>query len=213
MFITLEGIEGSGKTTQIDSMAASLTRWGYDPLITREPGGTAIGRQIRRILLDPGNTALDGTAEMLLYTADRRQHIQEVIAPALADGRVVICDRYFDATLVYQGGARGVDMTLLRDLHRMVNAGLMPDITFLLDLEPETGLSRAWGQVADGSRSDCETRFEKEALHFHQQVRRCYRDMASREPQRFECIDAAASPEAVSEQITAALARRLGVNR
>jgi dTMP kinase len=212
MLITLEGIEGSGKTTQIDHMAACLAGWGYATVVTREPGGTTIGRQIRRVLLDPGNAGLDGAAEMLLYTADRRQHIQEVIAPALAGGKIVICDRYFDATYVYQGVARGVDMSLLRQLHGMVNGDLMPDITFLLDLDPEVGLARAWGQVREGGRSNRETRFEKEALAFHRKVRDGYLDLAHSEPSRFVIIDATGPPETVRQQIAKTLEKHFATH-
>ncbi|MBC2712384.1 MAG: dTMP kinase [Desulfosarcina sp.] len=144
MFITLEGIEGSGKTTQIQAIAQWLTAAGCDCLITREPGGTPIGGQIRSVLLHPDNRDLAPTAELLLYVADRVQHLETVVCPALAADKVVVCDRYFDATLVYQGYARGLDSDMIRQLHQLACKGLTPDLTLLMDLEPEAGLARAW---------------------------------------------------------------------
>ncbi|MDX2439879.1 MAG: dTMP kinase, partial [Desulfobacterales bacterium] len=157
MFITLEGIEGSGKTTQINNIDRFLEKKGHDCVITREPGGTKIGRKIRSILLDPENKGMEPMAELLLYFSDRVQHVETVINSALSEGKTVICDRYFDATLVYQGYARGLDMKLITRLHELVLEGLKPDITFLLDLSPEIGLSRAWKQIDNGSRTGDET--------------------------------------------------------
>jgi dTMP kinase len=190
MFITLEGIEGSGKTTQINNIDRFLEKKGHDCVITREPGGTEIGRKIRSILLDPENKGMEPMAELLLYFSDRVQHVKELINPALSEGKTVICDRYFDATLVYQGYARGLDMKLITRLHELVLKGLKPDITFLLDLSPEIGLSRAWEQIDNGSRTGDETRFEKEALAFHEKIRTGYLELARLEPQRFRVIDA-----------------------
>ena len=190
MFLTLEGIEGSGKTTQINNICRFLENTGHNCVITREPGGTEIGRKIRSILLDPENKGLEPMAELLLYFSDRVQHVQELINPALSEGKTVICDRYFDATLVYQGYARGLDMNLITRLHELVLEGLKPDITFLLDLSPEIGLSRAWEQIDNGSRTGDETRFEKEALSFHEKIRAGYLELARLEPQRFRVIDA-----------------------
>lgn len=189
MFITFEGIEGSGKTSHIRKIAAMLGEKGYDCLLTREPGATDIGRQIRAILLNPDNRGLDPTAELLLYMADRAHHVATVIRPALAKGRPVICDRYVDATIAYQGYARGLDIGLLRQLHALVLNDLKPDMTILLDLPVEKGLERAWRQIDGGQRPDDETRFEREALAFHERVRRGYLDMARREPGRFRIID------------------------
>lgn len=205
MFITLEGIEGSGKTTQIQIIADWLRMAGCDCLTTREPGGTPIGGQIRSVLLHPQNSNLAPTAELLLYMADRVQHLETVVRPALAAGRVVVCDRYFDATLVYQGYARGLDREMIRQLHRLVCSGLTPDLTLLLDLDPEAGLARAWQRIdADAAHAE-ESRFEKERLAFHQRVRAGYLDLARREPRRFVIIDAAVDEQAVREQIEAAL--------
>jgi dTMP kinase len=205
MFITLEGIEGSGKTTQIQTLVRALTAAGLDCLTTREPGGTPIGSQIRSVLLNPDNGALAPTAEMLLYMADRVQHLETVVRPALSAGKVVVCDRYFDATLVYQGYARGLDRDMINRLHRLACNGMMPDFTLLLDLPPEIGLDRAWSRIHADDAHARESRFETEALAFHQRVRDGYLDLARREPQRFAVIDAALDAAAVGEQITAVL--------
>jgi dTMP kinase len=190
MFISLEGIEGAGKTTQLKNIVAYLQGRGYECVTTREPGGTDIGARIRGILLDPANQDLDAVAELLLYVADRVQHLRTFIRPHLTAGRVVLCDRYFDATLVYQGYARGVDKTLIRRLHQLVCDNLQPDITLLFDLDPSVGLGRAWDQIQNGARTQLETRFEQEKLAFHQKVREGYLDLARMEPGRFRVIDA-----------------------
>ena len=202
MFITFEGIEGSGKSTQILHAYHYLNELGLKCVMTREPGGTRIGRKIRSILLDPESTAMNPAAELLLYTADRIQHIQEIILPAIEDGCIVICDRYFDATLAYQGVARGLDMTLILDLHKLICRNLKPDLTFLLDLTPDTGLLRAWNQLKSGSRMDTESRFEKENLAFHERVRAGYLEIAEKEPERFRLIDASQSQDQVQDRIT-----------
>jgi dTMP kinase len=190
MFITFEGIEGSGKTTQIQYLVDYYSSMARPCVITREPGGTAIGNKIRSILLDPDSKGMDPTAELLLYMADRAQHIEGLIKPALADGKIVVCDRYFDATVVYQGGARGLGADFIKKLHAIILANLKPDVTILLDLPPETGLKRAWKQLNNGQRSDEESRFEEEKLEFHQQVRAGYLELAGQEPERFHIIDA-----------------------
>ncbi len=198
MFISLEGIEGAGKTSQLKNIIAYLKGRGYECVTTREPGGTDIGTRIRGILLDPANKDLDTVAELLLYVADRVQHLRTFIKPHLAAGRVVLCDRYFDATLAYQGYARGVDKTLIRRLHQLVCDNLQPDCTLLFDLDPSVGLGRAWGQIRNGARTRLETRFEQEKLAFHQKVREGYLDLARMEPERFRVIDAGQDPRAVS---------------
>ncbi|MDX2454795.1 dTMP kinase [Desulfosarcina sp.] len=205
MFITLEGIEGSGKTTQIQTMAQWLTAAGHSCLTTREPGGTPIGGQIRSVLLHPDNSDLAPTAELLLYVADRVQHLETVVRPALAAGKVVVCDRYFDATLVYQGYARGLNRDMIRQLHQLACKGLTPDLTLLLDLDPQAGLARAWRRIDSDTAHVMESRFEKEKLLFHQRVRAGYLDLACREPQRFTIIDAAADERAVRAQIESTL--------
>ena len=191
MFITLEGIEGSGKTTQICRLVKFFEARGIECIATRQPGGTLIGENIRSILLDPANSALEPLAELLLYMADRAQHINELIRPALKKGKTVICDRYFDATLVYQGFARGLSIELIGQLHQLLFDDLKPDVTLLLDLPPQVGLERAWQQLNNGQRSGDESRFEAEAVAFHEKVRAGYLELARLEPERFRIIDAA----------------------
>ena len=206
MFITLEGIEGSGKTTQIDRLAEFFKERGMACVTTRQPGGTVIGENIRSILLNPQNQALEPMAELLLYLADRAQHINEIIKPALAEGKVVLCDRYFDATVVYQGFARGLRVELLLELHRILFENLKPDVTLLLDLSPQQGLERAWQQLSNGQRAGHESRFENESLAFHEKVRAGYLELAKLEPQRFRIIDAGRSADHVFAQISKTLA-------
>ncbi|RPJ13002.1 MAG: dTMP kinase [Desulfobacteraceae bacterium] len=201
MFITFEGIEGSGKTTQISHVAEFLKRKGKECIVTREPGGTVTGRKIRAILLDPETVGIDPSAELLLYMADRAEHLAKVVKPALSEGKTVLCDRYFDATVAYQGYARGLDIDCLKKMHKMILNDLKPDITFLLDLSPEAGLSRAWRQIKEGERAGIETRFEKEALAFHEKVRNGYLELASEEPKRFVLIDAMKDEDQVRHDI------------
>ena len=200
MFITFEGTEGTGKSTQIVQLANHLTAHGRDVTLTREPGGTPIGDQVRRVLLDPANAALDPKAELLLYAAARAQHLAELINPALAAGRIVLCDRFSDATLAYQGYGRGLDPDLINALDRIVTSGMRPDLTILLDIETARGLERARGR---NRRSGLETeaRFENEQLPFHQRVRQGYLELAKREPGRFRIVDASPSPEEIRDRI------------
>lgn len=209
MFISLEGIEGSGKTTQIAHIAAFLQKSGIDYIITKEPGGTRVGEKIRSILLDPDHTDMDPMAELLLYVADRVQHVHKVIVPAMASGKIVICDRFCDSTTVYQGASRGLDMDLIQRIHHLLLGGLFPDLTFILDLDPTDGLKRAWCQIRDGSRPAQETRFEKERLEFHEKVRQGYLELARRDPARFVVVDAAADAGTVRETILGHLENRL----
>ena len=201
MFITLEGIEGSGKTTQIKHLSEFLQSKGHDCVITREPGGTKTGEKIRAILLDPESKDMDSLTELLLYMADRSQHIKKVVCPSLFSGKTVLCDRYYDATVVYQGFARGLDTGLINKLHELVFEDLKPDITILLDLPSETGLMRAWKQIENGSRTSLETRFEKETLSFHKKVRAGYLELARKEPLRFRIIDASNDENQVKNDI------------
>jgi len=211
MFISLEGIEGSGKSTQIKRAGNFLDKRGIDRCLTREPGGTDIGRRIRSILLDPRNVNLDPLAELLLYMADRAQHLSQVVKPALAEKRIVLCDRYFDATVAYQGVARELDMDMIFLLHRQAFHDLKPDLTFLLDLEPAEGLERAWQQIDGGGRETTETRFEKEKIVFHEKVREGYLSLARQEPERFRIIDAARDEAGVWKQIRGVMCEVLEV--
>ena len=201
MFISFEGIEGSGKTTQAKHTVRFLQDKGHDCVITREPGGTRIGEKIRAILLDPLSKDMDPLTELLLYTADRAQHIKEYILPLLSDGKIVLCDRYYDATMAYQGFARGLDIGLIEKMHRLLFENLKPDITLLLDLSPEIGLERAWKQINNGNRVSQETRFEEERLSFHKRVRAGYLELSRLEPERFRVIDASKKEDEVREEI------------
>ena len=205
MFISFEGIEGSGKTTQIQGVCDHLRQKGHDVIVTREPGGSNIGRQIRSILLDSKNKGLNPLSELLLYMADRAQHLDEIVKPGLSSGKIILCDRYYDATIAYQGYARGLDIDLITQLHGIAFAGYKPDLTFLLDLSPETGLRRAWRQIENGQRTGTETRFEEEALSFHGRVREGYLALARLEPQRFKIIDASGTQKHVKKEILAIL--------
>ena len=199
-FITFEGIEGSGKSTQISRLLQYLMNSGRPATLTREPGGTPIGDQIRKILLDPANKLLDPTAELLLYAASRAQHLCEVIHPALYAGKVVLCDRFSDATLAYQGYGRGLSIATIRELDRIVTAGLRPRLTILLDIDAVTGVGRARGRNANQGLQG-EARFENEELAFHNRVRDGYLDLAKQEPVRIRIIDAARTPDEIQEEI------------
>lgn len=199
-FITFEGIEGSGKSTQIVLLANHLTAQGRQVTLTREPGGTAVGDQVRRILLDPANTALAPRAELLLYAAGRAQHLAELIEPDLRAGKIVLCDRFSDATLAYQGYGRGLDPAMIRSLDRIVTNGLRPDATMLLDIDAAAGLARARGRNKRGGL-EAEARFENEELAFHQRVREGYLRLANEEPLRFHVVDASRGPETIQTEL------------
>jgi dTMP kinase len=201
MFISFEGIEGSGKTTQIQHAVEFFKGKGVACTATREPGGTEIGRKIREILLDPSQGKMDPMTELLLYTADRAQHLKEIVIPDLKNNRVVLCDRYFDATIVYQGYARGIDIQIIKGLHELLCDNFKPDRTILLDLTPKIGLSRAWKQLDEGSRTENESRFELEKLSFHEKVRNGYLALSRQEPNRFCVIDAGREETVVKEAI------------
>jgi dTMP kinase len=209
MFITLEGIEGSGKSTQLAAVVDFIEARGLACAATREPGGTPVGGKIRSILLDPENRGLDPGAELLLYVADRVQHLRTVILPMLAAGRVVVCDRFFDATLVYQGYARGLSKQMILALHRLVCDNMQPDATLLFDLDPQVGLQRAWGRIHSQAHTDRESRFEQEKIDFHQRVREGYLTLARQEPQRFHVIDAERSRAQVTGAVESILERLL----
>ena len=200
MFITFEGIEGCGKTTQIKRLVKELSGYGISLITTLEPGGTRIGKKIRRILLDAQNTHLTPLAELIHYVADRAQHVEEVIKPALDLGKWVICDRFFDATVVYQGVARKQDMKLIRILNERVTAGIRPNITFLLNCPVDVGLGRAINRDKALSQKG-QDRFEKEKLDFHREVRRGYLELARKDHKRFVIIDATQAKAEVEQEI------------
>lgn len=205
MFISFEGIEGSGKSTAQRLLAEHLQGLGYDPLLTREPGGCALGRSLRPILLDARTRGLSSRAELYLFLADRAQHVAEVIRPALEAGQTVLCDRYADSTLAYQGYGRGLDPEHLRRINDMATGGLMPDLTLLLDLPVHCGLERAGLRNREEDTVLSEGRFDAESLEFHERVRQGYRSLAAEEPERFAIIDAAQPPEDVVLQCLSAV--------
>ncbi len=209
MFITLEGMEGSGKSTQIGMLIPVLEENEYKCLATREPGATTIGKKIREILLDSNNNTIVPLTELLLYEADRAQHVYEVIAPALKAGRIVISDRFFDATIVYQGYARGFDLEFIEAIHNKVLADLRPYLTIILDLAVEEGLKRAWKRITGKTEGLQEDRFEKESLAFHEKVREGYLTLAKREPERFRIVDASKDPGSVHREILDIILARL----
>ena len=206
-FITFEGIEGSGKTTQIQMLSNHLDESGVEHVLTREPGGTQLGDQIRRVVLHPANTTITATCELLLYAAARAQHIEQVIGPSLAEDRLVLCDRFKDATLAYQGYGRGLPLELIHRLHALDGLTLIPDLTLLFDLEAATALDRA--RHRDRTKQIDETRFEQEDLPFHEKVRTGYLDLAQREPQRFVVIDAQGTTAVVHERVLDTMKRVL----
>jgi len=199
-------VEGSGKSTQLDRLAARWTALGLDVQRTREPGGTPLGERLRSALLDPGEAGMDPMAELLLYAADRAQHVREVIQPALDRGSWVLCDRYLDATLAYQGHARGLGTEVVLELHSRPPLNLRPDRTILLDLAPEVGLARARRRDAERGLGSTHGRFENETPDFHARVRAGYLALAASEPERFRVIAADGDPTVVSERVAEALA-------
>jgi dTMP kinase len=188
MFITFEGPEGSGKSTQIQRLAVFLRESGRECVVTKEPGGTPIADRIRAILLDSASAEMDSWAEVLLYSASRRQHVVEMIRPALERRELVLCDRYTDATIAYQGYGRLIDLDRLELLNAWATGGVMPDLTLLYDIDEETGLARAHRRNA--TMDVDEGRFEAEDLRFHRRVREGYLTMAQAAPSRFAIVDA-----------------------
>ncbi|MCO5143563.1 MAG: dTMP kinase [Oligoflexia bacterium] len=194
LFITFEGGEGVGKTTQIARLAKYFTNQGKKVVVTREPGGSVIANRIRSLLLDPKMKGLIPLAELFLYEASRAQHVVEVIKPALERGMVVICDRFTDSSVVYQGVARNQKAALVDHLNKIASVGLKPDMTFFLDLDARIGLARV------GSRGVMD-RLEKEALSFHQNVRKGYLSLAEKYPKRIKKIDASRGRDEIHEKI------------
>ncbi len=207
MFISFEGIEGSGKGTVLRSVCERLTERGVPFLSTREPGGSDLGAPLRALLLDARQTIVP-KAELFLYLADRAQHVAQVIRPALARGRLVLSDRYADSTIVYQGFGRGLDVQELFRLNETAVDGLWPDITFVLDVDPEVGLERARRRNTELGLSVSEGRFEAEAMEFHRTIRQGYLDWAARHPERFRIINGGLPPEAVFHDVWSILSTR-----
>lgn len=203
-FITLEGGEGSGKTTIIGRLAAYMQNRSLPYLITREPGGIDIAEKIRSIILDPFHTAMDARTEALLYAASRSQHLAERVEPALEQGLIVICDRFVDSSLVYQGYARGLGMDRVKAINDFATGGRTPDLTFYLDIEPEAGLARI---AANGEREF--NRLDRESLAFHHKVREGYRLIAEADPQRIVTVDAGRPLHVVEKELVDTLERKL----
>jgi dTMP kinase len=202
-FITFEGIEGCGKTTQIRMTGDDLRRKRIPVLVTEEPGGAALGKHIRKLLLNQGECRIDAKAELLLFAAARAQHVQEVIRPALAADRVVLCDRFSDATLAYQGFGRGLNLEFIKRLNHFSAAALAPDLTILFDLPVEVGLERAIDRIARLEGTAREDRFEREERAFHQKVRDGYLSLVKEEPGRFRVIDASRDVQAIHQEVCA----------
>ncbi len=210
MFITVEGIEGSGKSTALTLLSQEMERRGFDVLLTREPGGCGLGRAIRPIVLDARTRSLNMRAELYLFLADRAQHVAEVIRPALEAGQIVLCDRYTDSTLAYQGYGRGLDPEKLRHINDMATGGLTPDLTLLMDLPVTVGLERAGLRNQRQGTILSEGRFDAESVDFHERVRQGYLALAEEEPQRFARINAEQRPEDVLLQCLSAVEVYLG---
>lgn len=208
-FVTFEGIEGSGKTTQIRILEDYLRVRGFATLLTREPGGTAIGEKIRQVLLNAEFKEMQPLTELLLYAAARCQHVEEVIRPALAAGKIVLCDRYADATTAYQGEARQIDKKFLKEIHQLATGNLKPDLTLLLDCPVEIGLKRIQERESEIPGQTNLDRFEKEKKDFHERVRQGYLKIAQEEPQRVKVIDTLADVQTIHEKIVEEVRRIL----
>ena len=204
MFITIEGPEGSGKTTAVDTAVKKLEEMGYQIVRTREPGGTPIAEQIRNVILDKNNVAMDQRTEALLYAASRRQHLVEKVWPALKEGKIVICDRYLDSSLAYQGGARGLGIDNILEVNNFATEGTFPDLTLLFDIDPKLGLAR----IAANSNREV-NRLDLEKIEFHNKVRNTFLELAKRYPERFVVIDASQSREEVAKKTLEVMLSRI----
>ncbi len=204
LFIVFEGIDGSGKTTQLQKTVQFLENYGRKVVVTREPGGTALGQKIRSLLLDVDNRGIDDLCELMLYAADRSHHVTEIIEPAISRGDVVLCDRYILSTLAYQGYGRGLDLDTIRSLNRMATHGCQPDLTVILDIDPVSARARIVQH-----RSNAPDRLEQEKVDFFERVRQGYLTEAKAEPHRFVVIDGDCSGNMVFESIQNALEKVL----
>lgn len=206
-FLTFEGIDGCGKTTQLNLFANYLRRRRVPFLVTREPGGTELGERIRQVLLSEASAGMEPQTELLLLFASRAQNAAQIIRPALARGRVVLCDRFTDASLAYQGYGRGLDLDFIRRLDRFACRGLKPDLTFVIDIDPATSVRRARRRNVTARRD--EGRFERETRAFYARVRRGYRALARREPRRVKLIPGEDTEEGIHQAILARAHRLL----
>ncbi len=204
LFITFEGGEGSGKSSALRLLDEKLRAEGYETVLTREPGGTPIAEQIRNVILDKANTAMDSRTEALLYAASRRQHLVEKVWPAIKEGKLVLCDRYLDSSLAYQGGARGLGIENVLNVNLFATEGTFPDLTLLFDIEPELGLER----IAKNASREV-NRLDLEKIEFHRGVRKTFLSLAERYPERFVVLDASKTLEEVVEDAYQAIKSRL----
>ena len=209
-FITIEGPEGCGKTTQSDILVGYLKERGHEVILTREPGGTRIGEVIRSLVLDSNYEEMAPLTELLLMAASRAQHVVEKIGPGLKDGKMVICSRFCDATIAYQGCGRGFDMDLLERVNGIATGGLAPDLTLLIDIDVTTGLRRAFGVDKAEAKSGEGDRLESEDIGFHERVRRGYLDLARKEPGRVKVIDGSGTIDEVRAAIRRVVEPLLG---
>ncbi|MBI5199035.1 MAG: dTMP kinase [Nitrospirae bacterium] len=200
IFITFEGVEGSGKTTQIDLLANALEAEGLHVVKTQEPGGTRIGAMIRKVLLDPKNKEIGPMTELMLYGASRAQHIKEVILPAIKEGKIVLCDRFSDSTIAYQGYGRALSLEIIEKLDIFATEGLKPSLTILLDINPEKGLFRAKRRIEENN-SLKEGRIEQEGFSFHKRVREGFLRLAEEEPDRIKVMGADLPVEEIHKKI------------
>lgn len=200
-FITFEGIEGCGKTTQLRLAEAWLRARCLPVLATAEPGGATLGVKIREILLNRSSITIGAEAELLLFNAARAQHVAEKILPALQSGAWVLCDRFTDATLAYQGFGRGIDLRIVQTINAFASQGLEPALTVLFNLPVETGLARARKRASNGHPANAEDRFEQEDLHFHTLVKNGYLRLAEESPRRFCIVDAVGTPEEIEHEV------------
>jgi dTMP kinase len=208
MFITFEGGEGSGKSTAIKKIVELLEAKHYEVVLTREPGGTPISEEIRNVILDKKNIDMDPMTEALLYAASRRQHVVEKIRPALKEGKIVLCDRYLDSSLAYQGGARGLGIQRIKELNQYATDGLEPDITIFFDLKPEVGLARI-----DANANREVNRLDVEKLSFHKKVYESFHLLADANPNRYVVIDASLDPSSVASEAWNAIEKHLNESK
>jgi dTMP kinase len=215
LFITFEGLDGSGKSTQLEKLARRLRQQGHQVVMTREPGGTTTGENIRKLLLDSGTAGLSSMSELALMFASRAQHIKEVIGPALAEGKIVLCDRFTDSTEAYQGGGRKLGSDPVLKMHKIVCGGLQPDLTILMDSDVARSVERARrrnrSRTGHNGRGD-ENRFEQESRSFFTRVRDAYHVIAEREPRRVTVVDARGTIDATHSRIVEVVAKKLKVS-
>ncbi|MBE6127621.1 MAG: dTMP kinase [Erysipelotrichaceae bacterium] len=204
LFITFEGGEGSGKSSALKLLDERLRKEGYETVLTREPGGTPIAEEIRNVILDKANTKMDPRTEALLYAASRRQHLVEKVWPAIKEGKIVLCDRYLDSSLAYQGGARGLGIDNVLNVNLFATEGTFPDLTLLFDIEPELGLER----IAKNASREV-NRLDLEKIDFHRGVRKTFLELAARYPERFVIIDASQPLDKVVEDVYQTVKTRL----